>query len=187
MSSESTSSPNHEFFVRALTRHERVIRAYIRGAGISRPEDVDEITQEVSLIAWEKFGQLENVEEFPKWACVIARYRVLEFRRKRFRDRLVLNEKVFDLLMEEALEETGHHDARLRHLEQCLEQLPPANRKLVSAAYEPGASIDELARSAGKKANALYQKLWRLRQLLRECVENAIQNDRNLSGPSVSS
>ena len=49
-----------------------------------------------------KFSQLENVEEFPRWACVIARYRVLEFRRNRFRDRLVLNEKVFDLLLEEA-------------------------------------------------------------------------------------
>ena len=87
MTSKTPSSHDHESFVRALTRYERVIRAYIRGAGISRPEDVDEITQEVSLIAWQKFDQLENVDEFPRWACVIARYRVLEFRRKRFRDR----------------------------------------------------------------------------------------------------
>ena len=174
------SEPNHESFVRALTQHERVIRAYIRGAGISRPEDVDEITQEVSLIAWQKFDQLENVKEFPRWACVIARYRVLEFRRKRFRDRLVLNEKAFDLLMEEALEETDRHEARLKHLERCLEEMPPPSRKLIKAAYEPGASIDELAQSAGKNANALYQKLWRLRQLLRKCVETALQNDPNL-------
>lgn len=159
---------NHASFVRALTKHERVIRAYIRGAGISRPEDVDEIMQEVSLIAWEKFEQLGNVDEFPRWACVIARYRVLDFRRNRFRDRLVLNEKVFDLLMEEALEETGQHETRLRYLENCLEELPPAGRKLVNAAYEPGASIDEMARSAGKKSNALYQQLWRLRQILRQ-------------------
>ena len=187
MSDEPESKPDHESFVRALTRHERVIRAYIRGAGISRPEDVDEITQQVSLIAWQKFDQLDDVEEFGRWACVIARYRVLEFRRKRFRDRLVLNEKVFDLLMEEALEETGQHEARLRHLETCLDQLPAASRSLVTTAYEPGASIDELARSAGKKANALYQQLWRLRQILRECVERAIQDDAASSNPSASS
>ena len=93
-------SADHEAFVLALSRYERVIRAYIRGSGISRPEDVDEIVQEVSLIAWQKFEQLNDVEEFPRWACVIARYRILEFRRNRFRDRLVLNEKVFDLLLE---------------------------------------------------------------------------------------
>lgn len=174
---DQAQNPDHESFVRALTRHERVIRAYIRGAGISRPEDVDEITQEVSLIAWQKFDQLENVDEFPRWACVIARYRVLEFRRKRFRDRLVLNEKVFELLMDEALEETGQHEARLRHLERCVDELPPASRKLVNAAYEPGASIDELARSAGKKTNALYQQLWRIRRVLMKCVEDAMQNE----------
>ena len=172
--------------MRALARHERVIRAYIRGAGISRPEDVDEIVQEVSLIAWQKFSQLENVAEFPRWACVIARYRVLEFRRNRFRDRLVLNEKVFDLLLEEALHETESQDARLRQLERCLNQLPPASQQLVKAAYEPGASIDELARAAGKKANALYQKLWRLRQLLRKCVDDALGNDTSLPRPEVS-
>ncbi len=187
MSFEPTSNSGHESFVLALARHERVIRAYVRSAGISRPEDVDEIVQEVSLIAWQKFDQLRDVDEFPRWACVIARYRVLEFRRNRFRDRLVLNEKVFDLLLEEALDETEQHDARLRKLEHCLDELPPASRMLVKAAYEPGASIDELARSAGKRANALYQQLWRLRQILRKCVEDAMHNNTNPSGPTVSS
>jgi len=172
MSIDSTSGGGHEAYVRALTKHERVVRAYIRGAGIARPEDVDEIMQEVSLIAWEKFDQLKNVTEFPKWACVIARYRVLEFRRQKFRDRLVLSDKVFDLLMEEALEESGEREGRLRQLESCLELLPQAGRKLVMAAYEPGTSIDDLARSQGKKANALYQQLWRLRRILAKCVDD---------------
>lgn len=185
--SNQPSSTDHEIFVRALSRYERVVRAYIRGAGISRPEDVDEIVQEVSLIAWRKFDQLDDVNEFPRWACVIARHRVLEFRRNRFRDRLVLSEQVFDLLLEEALDETERHEARLRQLERCLDELPPASRKLVTAAYAPGASIDELARSAGKKANALYQQLWRLRQLLRKCVEDAMRNETGPSAPSVPS
>lgn len=180
-------SADHEAFVLALSRYERIIRAYIRGARISRPEDVDEIVQEVSLIAWRKFDQLDDADEFPRWACVIARHHVLEFRRSRFRDRLVLNEKVFDLLLEESLDETERHEARLRQLERCLDELPPASRRLINAAYEPGASIDELARSAGKKANALYQQLWRLRKILRKCVEDVMSNETNPSAPSVSS
>ena len=174
MSNAPNSPTGHESFVRALARHERVIRAYIRGGGISRPEDVDEIVQEVSLIAWRKFDQLKNVDEFPQWACVIARYRVLEFRRKRYKDRLVLSQNVFGLLMDEALHETDLQQSRMDHLERCLKKLPDANRRLVKAAYQPGASIDEIARSAGKQANSLYQQLWRLRQILKNCVENAL-------------
>lgn len=174
MSNGPNSTSGHESFVRALARHERVIRGYIRGAGVARPEDVDEIVQEVSLIAWQKFDQLENVEEFPRWACVIARYRVLEFRRKRFRDRLVLNEGIFELLLDEALEETELQESRLRHLENCIAGLPDATRNLVLVAYQPGASIDQIARSTGKKANSLYQQLWRIRQTLKACVQSAM-------------
>jgi len=172
--SEELPAIDREAFVRALTKNERVIRAYARAGGISRPEDVDEIVQEVSIIAWRKFDQLDNVEEFARWACVIARYRILEFRRQRFRDRLTLDENVLELLLDEALEESELQTTRLRHLEICVDKLPEAVRKLVRAAYQPGASIDQIAKSTGKKANSLYQQLWRIRQTLKACVQSAI-------------
>jgi RNA polymerase sigma-70 factor (ECF subfamily) len=172
---------SHEPFVRALNKHEQNVRAYIRGSGIYRPEDVDEIMQEVALAAWNKFAQLRNVEEFARWACVIARYQILNFRRRHARDRMVLNEKVFDLLLAEALEDTSHQEKRLKCLKSCLEKLPDASRRLVLAVYESGTSIDDLAREMGKKANTLYQKLWRLRRLLEQCVEDAMQSESQTS------
>ena len=174
---EPKSLDFHEPFVRSLTKNERVIRAYIRESGISRPEDVDEIMQEVSLVAWKKFDQLRELDEFPRWACVIARYQILDFRRKHARDRLVLNDRVFELLLEESLEETTLKEKRLNHLQRCVEKLPGASRRLVLAAYEPGSSVDGLARELGKKANALYQQLWRLRQTLEQCVEDALRSE----------
>ncbi|MDF1740784.1 MAG: sigma-70 family RNA polymerase sigma factor [Verrucomicrobiales bacterium] len=179
MSENPTDSNFHEPFVRALTKYERIVRAYIRGSGILRPEDVDEIMQEVSLVAWKKFDQLENIEEFPRWACVIARYQILTFRRSHARDRLVLNEKVFDLLLEESLGETETNEKRLTLLQQCLNKLPEASRQLVLAAYEPGSTIDQLATEAGKKANNLYQQLWRLRRSLEQCVEEKLNKEQS--------
>ena len=179
MPSEPSSPDFHEPFVRALTRHERVIRAYIRGAGIVRPEDVDEVMQEVSLVAWRKFDQLENVEEFPVWACVIARYEILMFRRRHARDRLVLSEKVYELLVDQSLEQvkSGVKAKRLNHLQRCLEKLPHASRELVIAAYHPGSTIDQLANELGKNANTIYQQLWRIRRALERCIDEAIQKE----------
>jgi RNA polymerase sigma-70 factor (ECF subfamily) len=88
-----------------------------------------------------------------------------------------LNEKVFDLLLEESLEETSIQEKRLNLLQRCLEKLPDASRRLVLAAYQPGSTIDSLATETGKKANALYQQLWRLRQTLEQCVEDALRNE----------
>ena len=179
MPSKPPSPDFHEPFVRALTKHERVIRAYVRGAGISRPEDVDEIMQDVSLAAWKKFDQLENAEEFPVWACVIARYEVLMFRRRHARDRLVFSEKVYEMLADQSLEqvESGAKEKNLNQLQQCVKKLPPASKELVMAAYQPGSTIDQLATELGKSANTIYQQLWRIRRALKQCIDEALQKE----------
>ena len=88
---ESDQPDPHEAFIALLTKHEPVIRASIH-AVIRRPEDVDEVMQAVSIIAWRKFDTLTEPEGFPKWACVIARYEILKFQRARATDRFQLDE-----------------------------------------------------------------------------------------------
>ncbi len=68
----------HEAFIMLLLRHEPMVRAAIR-AVVHRAEDVDEVMQAVSLVAWRKFDSLTDHEGFGRWACVIARYEVLKF------------------------------------------------------------------------------------------------------------
>ena len=180
--SELAEDDSHEPFVRALTKYERIVRAYIRNSGVSCSKDVDEIMQEVSLVAWKKFDQLRDIDEFPRWVCVIARYEILRFRRHHARDRLLLNENVLDLLQDESLEELSLSEMRLNQLQHCLEKLPSASRSLIMAAYSTGSPFDALAQNIGKTTNALYQDLWRLRRDLRICVENALRNETTGAG-----
>ena len=83
---------NHEAFITLLLRHESMVRAAIR-AVVLRAEDVDEVMQAVSLVAWRKFDSLTDREGFGRWTCVIARHEVLKFKRARARDRFMLNPK----------------------------------------------------------------------------------------------
>ena len=87
----STTDDNNEEFLRLLARHDPAIRAYVR-ASIPDPADVADVMQNVSVIAWKKFSVLDNPEtDFGRWACVIARYEIMKFRRGKARDRLVLD------------------------------------------------------------------------------------------------
>lgn len=128
------SADNHEAFLRLLLRHEPTVRAAIR-AVVRRAEDVDEIMQAVSLVAWRKFDSLTDHKGFGSWACEIARYEVLKFQRGRARDRFVLDEALVERILEEAASDSEARRERLSLLERCLEKLPEARRRLLLQVY----------------------------------------------------
>ncbi|MEM1296188.1 MAG: sigma-70 family RNA polymerase sigma factor [Verrucomicrobiota bacterium] len=163
----------HEAFIRLLTKNERLIQASIR-AVIRRPEDVDEVMQMTSIAAWNKFHTLEDEEGFGRWACVIARYEILKFRRKMARDRHELNPELIARIVDEGAEELPARNRRLEHLESCLQRLPESRRALVMRAYQPGCSIQDIAAEIGKSRDGLYQLLKRIRVALANCVEGEV-------------
>ena len=160
----------HEAFLRLFTRCEPELRAFVRSC-LPRPQDVDGVMQEVSLVAWRKFGDLDDRGRFAPWACLIARYEILKYRRAHARNRLLLDESVIAALADEAAAEMPLREQRLVALEACFEKLPPARRELVMAAYTPGTSQKDLARQLGRTEGSLYQLLSRIRQELWRCVE----------------
>lgn len=164
------SESKHEAFITLLMRHEPMVRAAIR-AVVMRAEDVDEIMQAVSLVAWRKFDSLTEREGFGRWACVIARHEILKFRRARARDRFVLNESLVERILTESASECEARARRLSLLERCLEKLPPARRELLLQVYSPGCTTRAMAERLGQSEDGLYQLLRRLRVELKRCVE----------------
>lgn len=160
----------HESFLRLWTHHEPELRSYVR-ACCPRVEEVDEILQDVSIIAWRKFPSLDDPGAFGPWACLIARYELLKARRRNARDRLVLSEDIVQLLTDEGSEEMPLRHRQLEALDLCIEKLTPERRELVLAAYSPDTSIRDLAAQLKRTENSLYQLLYRIRQELFACME----------------
>lgn len=170
MTTMTSPADSHEMFIKLLTKHEGIIRASIR-AVIRRTEDVDEVMQAVSLVAWRRFDSVTDVEGFAKWACVIARYEILKFRRAKARDRLELDEVLVAKIIDEGAAEVSVRSQRIAHLEGCLKRLPEPRRLLVMKLYSPGCSMKTVAEQMGKSPEGLYQLLRRIRLELKRCVE----------------
>ncbi len=164
------ASDKHESFISLLSKHGGMLRGMIRN-GVRGHTEVDEVMQRVSLIAWKKFGQLNDPSDFPKWACAIARFEIMKFRRERARDLLQFNDGVIEMLMTESIEETEIRDHRIHLLEECLKELPVDRRELLMQAYESESSMKELAELIGRTPEALYQMMSRLRMTLLLCIE----------------
>ena len=160
----------HEQFMRLLAKHEPVVRAYVR-SGVHSAQDVAEVMQVVSVVAWRKFDQLEDPSGFGKWMTMIARYEIMKFRQTKARDRLVLDDEIIDKIIEEGVEETSGREAWIDAMEGCLAKLPAQQRALLLEAYEPGTSIKSLAAKIKQNPNSLYQTLHRLRMRIANCIE----------------
>ncbi|MBL6766066.1 MAG: sigma-70 family RNA polymerase sigma factor [Verrucomicrobiae bacterium] len=168
-----SGSQQYEAFVECFARHEADLRTFVRSL-LPTWHDADEVLQQVALVAWRKFDQFDQSTNFIKWACVIARFEALAYRRKMARDRLVFSEELMAQLAEEAAEETEDRRAENAALEACLKKLPADLREFVTLAYTPGTSTKELAERAGVKPGSFYMRLNRIRKTLLDCVENSI-------------
>ncbi len=170
-SKNSLHDDRYEAFIRVFTHSEPDLRRFIRSL-LPTSTDTDEVLQQTALVAWRKFDQFDRDTIFMKWACVIARFEALAYRRKMARDRLVFREDVFDLMATEGMEEFDNRSEEHSALEGCLAALPAEQRKFITLAYTPGIKVKELAAEAGSTAAAFYMRLKRIRHQLMKCIES---------------
>ena len=168
--STSSEDARYESFVREFAHYEPDIRRFIRSL-LPTWTDTDDVLQQTAVVIWRKYGQYDPDTNFMKWACVIARFEALAYRRKMARDRLVFREDVLELMADEGIEELDARQHEHDALESCLAAMPEKQRQFLTLAYTPGVKVKELAEEAGSTAAAFYMRLRRLRRQLLQCVE----------------
>jgi len=160
-------------FVRLFAEHHARILAYIYGL-IPNVQDAEDICQKTSLVLWRKFHQVEPGGDFLVWACRVAYLEVRNFRRTAARDRLHFSEELIALLAEERPSQLPQAGQRLLALQECVKQLTTGQQELLQHAYSSEQSIQRLAERLGRAAQTVYNRLFRIRRLLFDCVEKRL-------------
>lgn len=161
-------------FVLSLTESQPTIYACIYSLLPDRAIAHD-LLQETNLTLLRKADDFEIGTNFNAWATRIARYHVLNHRRKMNRDRLVFDEALMEELCARQVEREGELCRYTVAMRCCLQKLPAAQRELLEQRYSPGGSVAELAHAQGKSVGAVSQLLYRLRQSLMDCVYQSLQ------------
>ncbi|MBI1370612.1 MAG: sigma-70 family RNA polymerase sigma factor [Planctomycetes bacterium] len=167
-----TINQKMQLFVRLLTDHQSRLYAYIL-TSVGDADAAGDILQDTNLVLWEKWEQAMGAGSFTAWAYGVARHKVLTYAQRKGRDRLVFDASMLDLISTEAVraaEETGGRIGQLKH---CIETLPEHARKALTARYEGGKSLGQIAELIGRSVTATTQLLYRTRVALLECMETA--------------
>ncbi len=176
MSDTSPSPEAYESFVRQFMAHEGRLRGFLRSL-LPTWDDVDDVLQETSLVAWRKFSQFDSGTNFMAWIGMIARFEALRHRRKMARDRLVFPEDLIEMIADEGAEEADRREREHRALRRCLDKLDERQARWLEMAYQPGVKFHEAAKEAGKSTEAFYKTLQRLRASLQECMLTELKTE----------
>lgn len=152
-----------------FVKHQTAIKAFLLSL---QPDfaEADDLVQETFLTVTRKAGEFRRNTNFLAWAFSIARFKLLEARRRHSRAPVELSEEVIELLATSA-PETAFTDARFGALRRCLDRLAPRAQEIMRLRYHDEQGPEEIARRLEWSANAVNVALSRARNLLRRCVE----------------
>ncbi len=148
-------------------RYSDVIRGFVRGLLPDRVR-ADDVLQETFLTLVRKAEDFDPQTNFPKWACTIARYKVMEERRAMGKTYGMLSTEAMEALA--VSEGASHWDPRLDRLSECVKALPEGMRRLLRLRYQEDHTPAEVAARMGWTPASVYVALSRIRAQLKECI-----------------
>ena len=152
----------HRELVPLLMRHERQIFAYIYTLVPNR-HDAEDIRQETCLTIYDKFADFTQGTDFVAWAMRIAWWKVRE------------------ALSDMAAETVAESNQRQIKLADCLQKINERDRRMILIRYERDGGVEQAAAASGRSVQAAYKSLMRIKQVLHDCVTNAMSQEEALS------
>ena len=173
MSDKTPNMPNTEQFLKLLMANDKRIYAFILTLVPGRV-DADDLMQETVTVMWRKFGNFEPGRDFVAWGIGIARYKVLEYRKKKRKSQIRFNDNVHALLEADAKNMLGRLDERLDTLQQCLSKLSEKDRKLIGMRYEQDLTAKVISERVGQSIHRVYRNIVRIHDMLLRCVRSTL-------------
>ena len=174
MDSDSSNDDDLEF-VELLTAHQSALRCYVASL---MPGDscACDVAQQANATIWKKRDQFALGTNFKAWIFSIARYEVLNYRKKEARDsRLVFSGELEEIFAGELPYHANDFDLRQSALRLCLEGLKRSERELIFHRYFEDTTLREFAGKTGRSAAGLKVTLHRIRNKLQTCIESRIK------------
>jgi RNA polymerase sigma-70 factor (ECF subfamily) len=135
----------------------------------------EDIFQNVALKAMTREVSFETESALLSWAFITARREGIDWSRRHQREALSLDVEVLGLLEHEWQAAPSHPSGtKIEALQDCLAEAPEPARRLLRLRYFDGYSCEEVAEQMGIGLNAIYKRISRLHQSLKECIQGKL-------------
>lgn len=164
---------DHESFTRLWMPIQPAVASFVSSILLDQSA-VDDVVQEVAIVAWRRFADYDRERPFIAWAIGIARLTARSWRRDRA-IRLRVTAEAAEQALAEAAERTSQpvSDAEAA-LHDCLKQVNGRNWRILRMHYHDGLPAAEIGAALGLDGGHVRVLLNRVRALLRDCIERRV-------------
>lgn len=135
----------------------------------------EDIFQNVAVKAMTRAARFEAESALVSWAFITGRREGIDWLRRHRRETVAPEAEIFDLLESEFQSAPSPFPgSRLEALESCLAAVPESSRRLLRLRYFDGRSCEEVAEQMGLGLDAVYKRVSRLHEALRDCIEGKL-------------
>jgi RNA polymerase sigma-70 factor (ECF subfamily) len=143
----------------------------------------EDIFQDVALKAMTCEVSFETANALLSWAFVTARREGIDWLRRRKREAICLDTEMLELLEREWQCEPLHPaGAKIEALQDCLKAVSESSRRLLKLRYFEGLGCEEVARQMDIGLAAIYKRVSRLHESLKECIEGKLADSDDPAG-----
>ena len=141
--------------------------------------DASDVLQKTNVVLLRRQKDFRAGADFNAWAAGIARRQVLEFYRDASRDRLVFREELLDRLADRGIGQIGSTNVMFDAMQLCRGKLSEADQQLLDYRYSDDSPVTKIAEKLGRTPHAISQSLYRIRVVLLECIEQALNSQES--------
>lgn len=107
----------------------------------------------------------------------MAKYQILNARRRKSIRSLQFSPEVQDLVERRSESFVHHIDARMQALRECMGKLDARDYELVQMRYENEMDVQAIAGRLGRSAQSVYKRLARINDALLHCIRGALSRE----------
>lgn len=163
-----------ELFVALFAEHRDELFRFILTL-LPHQADAEDVFQLTSVVLWRKFDSFQPGTSFFRWAARVAQLEVLDYCKKRGRDRLGFwTQELIEAVADTRLENEELIRFQRSALKECILRLNDRDRELLEKRYSTNITTKALAAALGRPAVTVYKSLARIRRNLYKCIERKL-------------
>jgi RNA polymerase sigma-70 factor, ECF subfamily len=168
-----------EEFLRLSMPAQRRLLAFILTL-VPNHTDADDLLQETTMVMWRRFSEYRPGTDFIAWGITIARYKVLNYRKKYAMSHVQFSDEVLDVLQAEAPEMLDNMDSRTEAIRKCLRNLDEKDMNLIKLRYGKGLTFKDISGHIGRSAQSIHKSLARVHNALIFCIRRVVATENTI-------
>ncbi len=171
---QTEKDPKARQFMSILVPNQRRILAFILSM-VPNKQYTEDILQETLAEMWNKFDQFEIGTDFVAWGCTIAKYKVIEFRRKVMNSKLQFNDSLIRILEIESDQKLKKMSCYIDALQQCMQKLTMKEVGFLKQRYENDLTLTKIASRTGISIQGVHKAISIIHSKLVRCIRTSLR------------